>query len=863
MRAALLILLVTLGVARAGVIREVVLELGEERQVEPTNCLIQSAYSSSDTVLSLGWNPTSLTLKAMEFGSSTVTVFCASGLSIIRVVVPTRSVLFPLPRSESIVEGSQGVLGTRVAFRSTRGLFDSRADQQEFFKYAEKGVGFSQSGALTLTDPIFFTDPKPYRTVDQVYWEYKRHGGGLAVRVGDFDPLQKGVTGSVRGARVDFLLGGQAPFVWAGIAHSGVGNPLGGAEASPIGGVGSAWTQAGIRLTTHVLGFGLNNGLALPEAGVEYGVRPSVQFGDVALLEAGVVGDRLGHLAYDGSLNLDWSSLSLNLNAAHVPDQLAVFTFPSRFSNASDLYGLSAHYNLGERAQLGASFGRYSTFSQMVGFLGTSLVDNGTVEVRANLAPLTAELTGNFYQSQFSPFSQGPAEREEGRRVEAELDWEVGESRFATLNGNAQAIQNTIDSVNYENQQLTLGWKRVFYSQRKDFIHFELGGTHLYYPSSNDTSGTFVLSRLSALWDAGFVKIDGLVQGETRFDAGLSHTLRLQAGVQYLPTTAHEIRVAVTNNMEWLRQVYSDTRGFFIYYAYKFGDSNRGEPVAANWEGASVVGRVYNDRDGSGDFGQEDEPLRGAPVSLVSERGEEKAVTDAEGLYHFLGVRAGGYSVRFDRSQIVNKARLITDSERSVQVRQGERSVHDFVLSDRAEIRGVVFDDIHRDGKLVGDSPRVPMAAVLWRDGSGREGRAETEGGRFRVTGLSEGQVELRVDPASLPSGFTVRESVKVMAGASRIENITIAVLAERSVSGRLFLDPKGTHTWDPSKIGIDGVKLKLGPFRAVTGEGGQFIFRHLPPVEGVVSFGDCKSSSVRLGVEPKTIQDVWVPCMK
>ncbi|MBI1860480.1 MAG: hypothetical protein HYR96_06145 [Deltaproteobacteria bacterium] len=219
--------------------------------------------------------------------------------------------------------------------------------------------------------------------------------------------------------------------------------------------------------------------------------------------------------------------------------------------------------------------------------------------------------------------------------------------------------------------------------------------------------------------------------------------------------------------------------------------------------------------------------------------------------------------MRFDRSQIVNKARLITDSERSVQVRQGERSVHDFVLSDRAEIRGVVFDDIHRDGKLVGDSPRVPMAAVLWRDGSGREGRAETEGGRFRVTGLSEGQVELRVDPASLPSGFTVRESVKVMAGASRIENITIAVLAERSVSGRLFLDPKGTHTWDPSKIGIDGVKLKLGPFRAVTGEGGQFIFRHLPPVEGVVSFGDCKSSSVRLGVEPKTIQDVWVPCMK
>jgi len=248
----------------------------------------------------------------------------------------------------------------------------------------------------------------------------------------------------------------------------------------------------------------------------------------------------------------------------------------------------------------------------------------------------------------------------------------------------------------------------------------------------------------------------------------------------------------------------------------------------------SLDGRVFVDRNINGVPDDTDIGLTGIVVRL--ENGQ-RTTTDAEGRFHFVGLKARAYAVSMALEQFQSPVRVTTPATVTVDLGSESHGQVGFGLVNFSRVMGTVFNDSALDGRRRQDAPGLQGVGVLItaRDGTVAR-RVTTDGaGEYRVDDLEPGSYEAEVDPETVPANYVAAAARASFAlGATRTAQVDVPLRALRSVSGRVVLIPSPApgQAGEPAPLPLAGVVVVAGPREAVTDEGGYFILRDLPAGE-------------------------------
>lgn len=855
-------------------VRNLLLPLGEEVVIAVPEPPIVNAFSSSDRIARIKMEIDRVVVKSMEFGVATVTIFYGKGGNKIRLarisVVPQPAEL-PKHHLESLRRlgplGPHGRVGSRLGFRSQRGLFENLILQEEYFAFDSGPGNLRQSVDLKTSRPLLYGEPKPDRYVDNIGLQYDKKEIFL-LRLGDNDPLLQGMgnSGPLRGLRLDLPWRKAHSYAFGGFAHPGVEHFLFGKARSTVGGAGFSYPLSeAITVRGHSIGFEKNPTLELRSGGVENQVGVSVRWKNLELLDLNLMSDAHFRGFFDAVMTWNFSPLSLSMGAGRGASDLNVFTLPNRFGPAVDTYSLLGSIGPENRIfRLGAGLSKSLSFSTQEQFPGISEVQSKSVSLDLNPhRNLNVQFHGNEYHSKFSPYVAGTASDETGHRLEARTELSIADTQQVTLGGEFSEIDAKQLDLSYENQQAAFGWKKLFSGETRDHFHLEAGLSHFYYPTSPPQSGSYSLARAGSRIDFSWLELEGLLQHEMKLSQPSRNNVRAQLASLWIPHPRHELRLALFNNFEWFRNIYSDSRGLFIAYTLHFGDVGNRQSLFDRLQRYEITGRVYLDEDGNGMWGGKDIPYRAIVVRLKdSGENERTDHTDEQGSFRFSGLKKGIYFLRVDRNGIPSTSRLTTASPKSVELTDGN-AAFDFVFSQASELSGTVFNDLFVDGNLDEQDPPIEGVRILYR-GLGRSlfDSVTADTGSYLISNLTPGKYELTIDPQSLRAGFRLDVIPKyiIEVPQSSFVKQDIGLQAERTISGVVFLDRNGNGIQDKNETGIDNRIVKFLTYRTHSGDGGRFIFRHLPPGKGRARCRGSESEIVVLNAQPTTVIHVMIP---
>ncbi|NOX44814.1 MAG: PKD domain-containing protein [Caldiserica bacterium] len=159
-----------------------------------------------------------------------------------------------------------------------------------------------------------------------------------------------------------------------------------------------------------------------------------------------------------------------------------------------------------------------------------------------------------------------------------------------------------------------------------------------------------------------------------------------------------------------------------------------------------IRGRVFIDRDGDLAFGPGDEGVEGV---LLEADGAE-AMSGTGGLFVFPPLLPGRYGLA-----LVDPPAELAPAipPPTVEVRRGEEAVVEIPLRPRAWLKGMVFQDVDRDGERDPGEAGIPGARVIVRGEEGEWTVETDEGGLFSLE-LRAGRYTVELDEGSLPERF-------------------------------------------------------------------------------------------------------------
>ncbi|MBI4404864.1 MAG: hypothetical protein HY537_11920 [Deltaproteobacteria bacterium] len=842
-------------------VRRITLPLGEQTTVGVDDSEIISAHSTSDRQLRLTKQNNMAVLQALDFGDVTVTLFSGSGkVSVFRVTIPGKPA--ELPRSflqePKYWSGSHGTIGTRVGFRSVHGIFENLALQEEYFSFRSAPGEFSHDVKLRTAKPIYYDDPKATRFIDTVAYSFEQRKK-MHIRVGDTDPLLSGEksTGNLRGLRVDLHKDRVHPYGFVGIAHSGVENFILGSRYSAVGGAGSEFKLLpNLVLQGHAIGFEKNPSLQLPQAGLEGKLGASWSAGWIEQLAAEWIFDRdlASHLNTSAVIDLD--PVAFSIAAGHSQAQSKVFTPANRFGGTYDSYSIAARWapqKMGFR--LGGSLSRSLNFVTQDEVPGRAELTGGSVEFAFEpLKGWTNELYANTYTTNFTPFSEVPGSREGGERFENRIEVALSEKDHATVSADFSSIQSSRLGVDYEDRHLLLGWKRLLFPEARDYFQLEGGLTHFRFPSNPQADGYYFLTRLSSRVQGSWIQWDGLIQNELKAGSSTTNTLRMQLSALLSPSPAHDLSIAFYHNFDWFRDVLADSRGLYFAYTFHFGSAVRSVGLLSALRRYAIHGTVRLEQ------GKEKTPIPNAKVELSGDDGYKALkLTNEKGEFLFPALKKGSYFLSIVRSDLNVAGRLATASPMRLEI--SDRDIETgFLFSENAEISGIVFNDINQNKVADPIDPPVLGTSVRYRKrGDSQWHTQPASDGSYQLRGLESGIWELGIDRSTLPAGFRLdvlkEQIVEVTPNSMKTVNFPLG--AERSISGIVFKDNNNNKVYDSGDALINGEWVYFGKHKTPTGEGGRFLFRHLPPGHHSVRCRNAKSEAIRLSEGPATVINV------
>ena len=841
------------------------LQIGESFLFEFETGSVTTAFSSSSPVASVDVAGGRAQVTANDLGEATLSIFSTDGRTqVIRVKVETPGSNIPpafLNSPMVYTPGFRAQVGTQLGFRSTNGWFETLVRQEEFLNVTAPTDSGEHEAYVESLKPIQQTGPKSSRYLERIRYHY-RSQKGWGVSLGDTDlywnASQSG--GPIRGLRLDYEGEGHQPFLVAGIQTTGVADVLTGSFSSPVLGAGYRLKWGRWVGEFRAIGFRQNPRLQILEDGVEAELGLAWHQDWIRHLELRVLADKRGKLAWEGTASLDLFPWAITLSGGRSESDMAVMTLPNRFDSSFDSYSLAFTYEPNfPPLSIGLNTSRTLSFLRQDQFEGSSVTENsGAVITLRPYTDLNFTLNGNWFESEFTPFSLGTRNTERGWRADWQTEVKLQDEDWLTADLSGSQVISTQVNVNYENQQAALGWKRYFLD-RQNYLHLDLGITRFRFPADPFSDGFFLLGRVRGQkgWDWG--GLEGRVQYEKRVSGRRDNdTLRAQLGVSARLLTGHELRLAVFRDFEWLRSLYRQTRGFFLRYTVQFGAFREQSSLASSLYRGEVRGRVFEESATGAVGSGVAQPLSGARISLQGLGGTQWTQTDTEGRYQFDGLETGRYEVGLDTDSVQSEGRLVSVSKKTVDI-PGMSHV-DFIYSKRAEVNAVVFNDLNYDGKFQEGEPPLASGKVFWKETPSSptqkhtsqllQGRGEFLNGRHRMIGIPSGEIEVGIDPFSLPSGYLpgMAQSITLMPRENR--EIFFPVTAQRSLSGRVYRDRNRNGKWDEGE-GLSRKTVRWGKAATQTDTQGRYLLKNLQSGNHRVESAGGSSQQVKIGETP------------
>ena len=822
---------------------------------------------SSDRILSvLTKGETYVVVQATDFGVATVTLFSENNRTdVIRVTVPVQDITLPPPPSSlQTPNGSRGSIGTRVGWQ----LPQSVVSQEEFFSYRDPSDSGVHEIQIKSLKPLYIPEPRPFRFLDRIFYEYDRKRR-FVFRVGDTDATLEGfkTAGSIRGARADFPAANRHYYLVAGLARAGVKDFFWGEKSTPVVGTGGSYelSQA-FRLNGHLVGFEKNDLIGISESGFETMVALNYKNNLITPASLRLWSDKRFRSALDVAMGIQLAPVSLSGSFMRTPADFGAYSLPTRFGSDQNSYSLSASLDPQSfwRAGLSVSDSRAITIQDQSP--GNSRLKAGSAS--ADFSPTTSlnlGLNASYYQSGFTPYTSGSSATETSQRIQSRNEYAFSPVNGVTLTAERTLFQSSRLALDYENLTFTSGWKRNFSHLTSDYLELEGGASRFRYPASPVLDGSYLLARATVSLGLDWIQLLGVAQNEIRFlGGGKNYTFRLQASALFSPSVRHELKVSVANNFEWYSRIYSQSRSLILAYVYRFGTAVPEQSLFSRFRSYELKGHVFLDENSNGHWEPEDSPFVGAEIGLGNDSGAvETRLTDSQGAFAFRGLSRGTWKVSLKDLGAHTFARLVTPSPRLVDLSSEDFHNADFVFSDQAEISGAVFSDLNGNAKADPTDPILGSLEIRYRQaGEVAWKTVGVQDGHFLLRRLKPGLYEIGASPATLPPGFRVAgDGIRQIEVTSRaILRIDFGLLPERSVHGILFWDTNKNRVFDAGEKGIDGVMVEFLGLKTMTGDGGRFIFRHLPSGEGKVRYGRSQSEPVRLRDDPASILNVFVP---
>ena len=213
--------------------------------------------------------------------------------------------------------------------------------------------------------------------------------------------------------------------------------------------------------------------------------------------------------------------------------------------------------------------------------------------------------------------------------------------------------------------------------------------------------------------------------------------------------------------------------------------NTNGVAVRAGRGTGTVSGSVFADWNANGQPDAGEDVLAGIPVALG---GIAAVTTGRDGQFSFLNVPSGLQQVRLDLNALPVDFDAPAGTDVSLEISRGETRRVAFGLLPLGGIRGQVFEDANKNGRLDPGDPLLDNA-VLVLDGGQRSELARK--GQFRFDAVRAGDHRLELLKESLPEGSAVTGGTERPASITRetpqIEFVFLVTVEKRPEIRKVF----------------------------------------------------------------------------
>ena len=369
--------------------------------------------------------------------------------------------------------------------------------------------------------------------------------------------------------------------------------------------------------------------------------------------------------------------------------------------------------------------------------------------------------------------------------------------------------------------------------------------------------------------------------------SGRAYGWSASASLALKPTPAHELRAdmqcysqAPTGPNNSVDTMFGPPRYYsgMLSYTQYFGSAVDAPGLFDFILGARVNVSIFVDVNEDG-VRQPTEPgMSGIAVYLDDERLD----TDSDGHARFGHMSPGTHEIRVDGSA-TQGVKYTTASRQRVTV--GREDVElEVGVSDRAEVFGVIFNDINLDGESQRGEIGIGGVRIKLIDGTTIE-QQTSETGAFVFKGLQAGVYYVEVDPRTLPPNFVLKSTspgtngnghngnghngnghggngapvedaalqraVRIELERGQVSIVRIPVVALRSVEGRIYLDRDRDGKFTDRDQPAAGVVVRAGRRQATTDAQGRYLFRELPGGPVVVAIDPVTIPAGRILASP------------
>ena len=226
--------------------------------------------------------------------------------------------------------------------------------------------------------------------------------------------------------------------------------------------------------------------------------------------------------------------------------------------------------------------------------------------------------------------------------------------------------------------------------------------------------------------------------------------------------------------------------------------------------------------------------------------GGPKAKTDSKGYYR-LRVNEGLVNLK-STSKIPEGYFFTTLNEQEIELMPKQSVKIDFGIVPQVQIKGRSYLDVNRN--LIFDGDDIPMPAIQILLESGQLAVTSADG-LYSILRVRPGPNSAQAIVTSIPSGYkTLSPIERKFEGVPGDQLIfDIAMTAERTVNGYVFVDTNNDGRLNPDEKGVAGVVILAGMKKATTGRDGKYFITDLEPSVQKIRLD---RTSLKEGYKPK-----------